>query len=197
MEAVTLNRPNLVRRGQLLEYFTIAYNSAEGLVSIVAGAVHGLELVFGVIQLHALEHVVAEEIVVAGGLPQLGAHHVRRVDQRVAALDVLVAHPVFDLAAHDAALGMEEDQARSGEVLDAEEVELFAELAVVALLGFFELGEILVDLLLAEEGGAVDTLQLLVVLVAFPVGAGDGEQLERLDLGGRRHVRAAAEIDEM
>ena len=41
MEAVTLNRPDLVRRGQLLEYFTIAYNSAEGLVSIVAGAIAG------------------------------------------------------------------------------------------------------------------------------------------------------------
>src|ERR1039458_6970739 len=41
MEAVTLNRPDLVRRGQRLEYFTIAYNSAEGLVSIVAGAIAG------------------------------------------------------------------------------------------------------------------------------------------------------------
>ena len=34
-------RQNLVRRGQQLEYFTIAYNSAEGLVSIVAGIVAG------------------------------------------------------------------------------------------------------------------------------------------------------------
>src|ERR1039457_4582807 len=41
MEAVTLNRPNLVRRNQGLEYFTIAYNSAEGLVSIVAGLIAG------------------------------------------------------------------------------------------------------------------------------------------------------------
>src|ERR1017187_610723 len=41
MEAVTLNRPDLVRRGQRLEYFTIAYNSAEGLVSIVAGLIAG------------------------------------------------------------------------------------------------------------------------------------------------------------
>ena len=32
---------NLVRRGQRLEYFTIAYNSLEGLVSIVAGAIAG------------------------------------------------------------------------------------------------------------------------------------------------------------
>jgi divalent metal cation (Fe/Co/Zn/Cd) transporter len=41
MEAATLNRPDFVRRGQRLEYFTVAYNSAEGLVSIVAGLVAG------------------------------------------------------------------------------------------------------------------------------------------------------------
>ena len=35
------NRQHLVRRGQRLEYFTIAYNSLEGLVSIVAGAIAG------------------------------------------------------------------------------------------------------------------------------------------------------------
>jgi divalent metal cation (Fe/Co/Zn/Cd) transporter len=35
------NRRDLVRRGQRLEYFTIAYNSLEGLVSIVAGAIAG------------------------------------------------------------------------------------------------------------------------------------------------------------
>jgi divalent metal cation (Fe/Co/Zn/Cd) transporter len=39
--AVNQNRQHLVRRGRQLEYFTIAYNSAEGLVSIVAGIVAG------------------------------------------------------------------------------------------------------------------------------------------------------------
>src|SRR5437879_10184920 len=34
-------RHDLVRRGQQLEYFTIGYNSIEGLVSIVAGAIAG------------------------------------------------------------------------------------------------------------------------------------------------------------
>jgi divalent metal cation (Fe/Co/Zn/Cd) transporter len=34
-------RHDLVRRGRRLEYFTIAYNSAEGLVSIVAGLIAG------------------------------------------------------------------------------------------------------------------------------------------------------------
>src|SRR5260370_1250048 len=39
--AIPHNRRDLVRRGQRLEYFTIAYNSLEGLVSIAAGAVAG------------------------------------------------------------------------------------------------------------------------------------------------------------
>ena len=37
----TPNRRTLVRRGRWLEYFTIVYNSAEGLISIVAGIVAG------------------------------------------------------------------------------------------------------------------------------------------------------------
>jgi divalent metal cation (Fe/Co/Zn/Cd) transporter len=41
MDAVSLTRPDLVRRGQRLEYFTIGYNSLEGLVSIVAGLIAG------------------------------------------------------------------------------------------------------------------------------------------------------------
>jgi divalent metal cation (Fe/Co/Zn/Cd) transporter len=39
--ASTQDRQRLVRRGRQLEYFTIAYNTAEGLVSIVAGIVAG------------------------------------------------------------------------------------------------------------------------------------------------------------
>jgi divalent metal cation (Fe/Co/Zn/Cd) transporter len=39
--ASSQNRQNLVRRGRRLEYFTIGYNSLEGLISIVAGAIAG------------------------------------------------------------------------------------------------------------------------------------------------------------
>src|SRR5664280_3765510 len=41
MATASPTRQDLVRRGQRLEYFTIAYNSAEGLVSILAGIVAG------------------------------------------------------------------------------------------------------------------------------------------------------------
>ena len=37
MDAASSTRHNFVQRGKRLEYFTIAYNSLEGLVSIVAG----------------------------------------------------------------------------------------------------------------------------------------------------------------
>ncbi len=163
----------------------------------VERAVHGLELVFGVIQLHAGEHVLRVEAGVPAGLPEIEARHMRGVDQGVSALQIFVAHPVFELLADDSALGMEEDQARAGQFLNAEQVQLFAQFAVVALLGLFQLLEVIVQVLLAEEGGAVDALQLLVMLVALPVSAGDGKQLESLDLGSVRHVRAAAEIDEL
>lgn len=37
----TIDRPALIRRGRYLEYFTIAYNSLEGLIAIVAGVIAG------------------------------------------------------------------------------------------------------------------------------------------------------------
>jgi hypothetical protein len=37
----TPNRAELVRRGRYLEYFTIGYNSLEGLVALVAGLIAG------------------------------------------------------------------------------------------------------------------------------------------------------------
>ena len=57
--------------------------------------------------------------------------------------------------------------------------------------------QVLVEIFLAEERGAVDALQLRILFLAQPVGAGDVEQLEGLDLSGRRNVRAAAEVDEL
>src|ERR1035441_8004977 len=169
---------------------------AVGIDQDVERAVHRLELVIGVVPLDGREHVLRVEIGVAGGLPQVEARHVGGVDQRVAALQVLIAHPVFELFADDAALGMEEDESGAGEFLDAEEVKLLAQLAVVALLGLFDLFEVGVEILGGEEGGAVDALELLVVLVALPDNAGDTEQLEGLDFRGIGHVGAAAEIDE-
>src|SRR5260370_35177110 len=40
-ETIILGRDSVVRRGRRLEYFTIAWNSVEGLVAVVAGALAG------------------------------------------------------------------------------------------------------------------------------------------------------------
>src|SRR5437764_16558 len=79
-----------------------------------------------------------------------------------------------------------------------EQVEFAAELAVVAALGFLEPEQVLVKLLLAGPGGAVDALQLRVPGVAAPIGAGHIHQLEGLpEPAGRGEMRPDAQIDEI
>ena len=104
----------------------------------VARAVHRLQAVLRVVELHRRVHVFAVVLFVAGDLPELAAHDVRREDHVVAAPDALFAHPVFHRLADEAALGVPEDEARAGDLLDGEEVELLAEHAVVARLDLFE-----------------------------------------------------------
>jgi hypothetical protein len=68
---------------------------------------------------------------------------------------------------------MPEDEATAGVVLDRVEIEVLAELAVIALGGFFEKRQIVVEFLLRAKRRAVDALQHRLVLVAAPVRAGD------------------------
>src|SRR5262249_25329144 len=133
---------------------------------------------------------------VSAGLPEVHAKDVRRIHQRVSALKVLIAHPVFHLLADDAALRMPEDQSGAGEFLDAEEIQLLAKHAMVALFGLFNGMQVLLKIFSAEERSAVDALELRVLFVAQPVSAGDAGEFKSLDASGRRHVRTAAEIHE-
>ena len=92
---------------------------------------------------------------------------------------------------------MPEDEACAGELLNAEEVELLAQDAMVAARGFFEAGEVGIEIFLGEEGGAVDALELRILLVAEPVSAGEAGYFESLDAAGGGDVRAATEVDEL
>ena len=56
--------------------------------------------------------------------------------------------------------------------------------------------QVRVEILLLEEGGAVDALQHLPLRVAAPIRAGGVRQLEVLEARRVGHVRAATEIDE-
>ena len=160
----------------------------------VARAVHRLERVRTVLRL-GREHVLAVVVPVAGLLPQRAVEDLRRLHFLVAVDLVLVAHVLLHLLPDGPALRMPEDQARRL-VLEVEQVELLAQLAVVALFRFFQVVQVQLLVFLLGPGGAVDALQHLVLGVAAPVGAGQLHQLEHFQLAGRRHVRAAAQVGE-
>ncbi len=91
---------------------------------------------------------------------------------------------------------MEHGQARTDLVGEREQVELGAQLAVVALLGLDQPLEVGGQVLLRGPGRAVDPLQHRVLLVAAPVGAGHPHQLEVPEPTGVGHVGPTAQIDE-
>jgi len=61
-----------------------------------------------------------------------------------------------------------------------EQAHLAAEPAVVALLGLLQHAQVGLELFFGLPAGAGDALELLVLGVAAPVGAGNLEQFERL-----------------
>ena len=89
---------------------------------------------------------------------------------------------------------MENRQAGADLVREGEEVEFDAELAVVPSLGLGVPFLVRLHGFRRFPGGAVDPLQLWVLLAAPPVGGGAAGEPERRDVAGGRHVRAAAQV---
>ena len=160
----------------------------------VERAIHRLEPVFGVVKLHHVEHIFRIIAFVSRSLPELPPRDVWSVDKRIAALDVLRAHPVFHLFADDSALGMPENQPRSCQLLNGKQIKLLAQHAMVALLGLFDVFQILIEVFLRKERRAINSLKLRILFVPKPICARDVQQLESFDLPRRRNVRAAAEV---
>ena len=161
----------------------------------VARAVHRLERVGALLGLGE-EHVLLVVVPVAGLLPQGNVEDLRAAHFLVARAAVDAAHVLLHHLPQLPALGMPEHQARRF-FLQVEELELAGDLAVVALLGFLQLREVGLEVLVVEPGGAVDAAEHLVVVVTAPVGAGHLHQLERAQPVGARHVRAAAQVGEL
>jgi len=131
---------------------------------------------------------------VAGDLEQGRPGQVRRPHERVAGGLVLVARVVLHELADEAALGVEHGQAAADLGREVEQVQLQAQLAVVAPLGLLQAVQVLGQGLVRLPGRAVDALQHGPVLVAPPVGAGHLHELEGAQPPGRRHVRAPAQV---
>ncbi len=157
-------------------------------------AVHRLEregLLLGLDQ----EHVVAIVVPVAGLLPELLADQDRRADLLVTTPVLGLAHGGLKGPPQLLALGVPEGRTRA-DIVEAEQVQLDTEPAMVAKLGLLPAPQELVEILLRGPGGSVDPLEHRSLLVAAPIRTGHRQQLERTDLAGGRHVRAAAQVDE-
>ncbi len=141
------------------------------------------------------EHVLPVVLPVPRPLPERLVEDERRLHFHVAGGEEDVAHVVREDVVKRGALVEPERRARRP-LMEREQPELLPKLAMVALLGLFDLGQVRLEILVREEGRAVDALHRLIARVALPVGVGGGEQLERLQLAGRRDVRTDAEVDE-
>ena len=106
---------------------------------------------------------------VPGGVEQALLGDVRRADVVEALLDVPAADVVLHLPLDHAALGVEDRQAGAELVGEGEQVQLGAELAVVARSASSSRCRCALSASLVSPSGAVDPLQLVVLLVAAPV----------------------------
>src|SRR6218665_125700 len=158
----------------------------------VARAIHRFE---GVVALFRFghEHVLAVLVPVTGFLPQALVENLWPLDLLIAVVAVHAPHVLLDLLPQRPALGMPEHGA--GRMLvDVEQIELAAELAVIAFFCLFEHRQVLLQRLLAGPGRAVYALQHLVAMVAAPVRAGHLHQLEELQLARARDMGATAQV---
>ena len=162
----------------------------------VARAVHWLGTVARAFDIHGAEHVLTKVLQVAGDLEQLLVDDVRRVHQLIAATQNQVTFEGLDLVAHRRAAGVPENQPRSDARVSREQVELSAERAMIAALGFLEAVDVRVDIRLRPPRRRVDPLEHRPTLVAAPVRPGGVEELEVLQIRGIRYVRPATQVDE-
>ena len=131
----------------------------------------------------------------AGRLPQLLADDGRRAHLLEAAVTAHLAGPALEGPPEDHPARVPE-RCRRRLGVEAEQVEVSAELAVIALLRLGPPPQVLIELFLGRPDRAVDPLEHRPLLVAAPVGAGHAEQLERADLARARDMRALAQVDE-
>src|SRR5450759_801757 len=160
-------------------------------------AVHRAELqLFSVLEAHWRKHRFVEELPVTAGAIEIQLGDVRSDDVAIAALQLFIDDPPLELAPDGGPVREPDDLADTDALVEGEEFQLSAELLVVALLGFLEELEVIVQLPLCLPCGAVDAGQLRLLLIAAPVRSRDTQELERLQVAGRPDVRSSTQVEE-
>src|SRR5712691_639884 len=116
----------------------------------------------------------------------------RRDNVAVAAPELLIDDPAFELSPDGCAVRQPDHLAYSDPFVQREKLQLLPQLLVIALLRLFEELEVVVELLLGRPRGAVDPGELRHLLIATPVGTGDAQELECLQVARRADMRPSA-----
>ena len=178
--------------GQAHRQFTVAFQPLIEHLH-VARAVHRLDRVIAALRLSG-EHVFSVVGPVPGLFPQAAVDDLRGLDLKIAVLALDLAHVLLKNLVKRPAIRMPEHHARRF-FLGVEQAKALADFTVITLLGFFNTQDISCQLLFISPGRAIDTLQLLVLGIATPVGARQFGQLERFQEARIRDVRPAAHVD--
>jgi hypothetical protein len=141
------------------------------------------------------EHVLGIVVPMSRLLPQRDIQHHRATDLLIAATFIHTTHILLDLLPDRPPVGMPEHHARAFLLL-MKQIELLADLAMIALLRLLELIQVGLEILVVEPGRAVNAGEHGVVRITTPIGAGHLHQLERAKLAGIGHVGASAQVGE-
>ena len=118
-------------------------------------------------------------------------------DGKISKFRLLLAKETFQDVAHDGAAGKPQRKAEANPLGEGEQFHLLAQLAVIPLLCLFHHHQVLLKHGFLGEGDAVDTGELLTLLVSAPVCSGYRSELHGLDCLGAAKMRAAAKVGEV
>ena len=117
----------------------------------VARAVHRLEVVVDFLDRHRGVHVLPVRLEMPARLVDLLGRNMRRVDDLVAALELLLLLELLDLVADHRAARMPKDQAWPDLIIDREEIEVAAQSPVISPLCLFDSSQVIVQFLLVGQ----------------------------------------------
>ena len=163
---------------------------------VMHGAVHRLHEIAHPVQFHGRIHGLGVVGQVAAANKEILFGEVRRAHALIACGQLRLLRQPLQLLDHDRAVGQPQRQPRPHVIVKNKDLQLAPQLAVVALLGFLQLVQVLVQLLLVAPGRAIDALEHGVRLIPAPIRARHAHQLEavRRNLPRMFHMRPATQI---
>ena len=153
-------------------------------------------------ELFAIDQRRVLAVLVVGKMPagfvQLQLADVRRKDLIVALASQMLRNEVLQLLSDERPFGCPQESGPARPFRRCEtSPSRFPSTRWSRFLASSSMLQMFVQILLSEKRGRIQSLQLLALLIAFPVGTGNRKQFEGTNLFGRRNVGTTAQVDEL